>query len=162
MRSTHIIAILIAMAPLGCGQDPGKPDSSSASNLSQCEAASDCAEPVGGSGASGASDAGDSSGAGGTAADSAYCPYTVSALDCAAACNNLKAIASSCEGDPTVPASVALLLAAAATGTGAGCNSACAANSPTYGAQWKCFQGTPSSAECTAIAGCDVTSCHGG
>ncbi len=98
-------------------------------------------------------------GGGGTGGGpSTVCPYSVETLSCADACANLKAVAGTCENDPTVPAEIAQLLSLANMGQGNGCLAACAADSPFYTDQWRCFQGAPSS-PCTAIAGCTASNC---
>jgi hypothetical protein len=103
---------------------------------------------------------GGDSGTGGTGGTGpSVCPYTADPLDCTAACANLKTIAAKCQNDPGVPQNIQAVLAAAATGTGNGCKVTCAADSPSYTNQWKCFQGVPPAMDCTAIAGCTYYNC---
>ncbi len=124
------------------------------------------ASPTLGSGGSAVPGAGGSSGApnGQGGVDPAtttldHCPYTAAAFDCTTTCANLKAIAAKCDTDPTVPTNIQAVLLAAASGTGAGCKTLCAAQSPQYAAQWSCFQAVPVTSDCSAIAGCTLGNC---
>ncbi len=109
-------------------------------------------------GASGETGSGGASGGSGGAQPST-CPYTTSHFSCPEACANLKAIASKCQDDPSLSSETKTLLAGAATGMGNACKAACAADSPNFPEQWRCFQGVPVAADCTAIAGCTTVNC---
>jgi hypothetical protein len=58
-----------------------------------------------------------------------------------------------------MPAEIQTILDTADNGNGNACKVSCAASSPTYTIQWKCFQAVPTTADCTAIAGCTYANC---
>jgi hypothetical protein len=87
------------------------------------------------------------------------CPYAAATVDCTQACTNLKAIATKCQSEPSLSTEIQTVLQLANSGTGTACRAGCAADSPMYAAQWKCFQAVPTAADCTAIAGCTVFNC---
>ena len=90
------------------------------------------------------------------------CPYTTQSFSCAAACENLWKLVSKCSSDPAVPASLKSLFKTMAsmpkTTAMAACKTTCAAQSASYGNQWKCFQAAPTNS-CTAVAACTVSDC---
>lgn len=90
------------------------------------------------------------------------CPYGTGSFSCAAACENIWKLVNKCASDPAVPANMKSLfktMASMPKGTAmALCKTTCAAQSPVYTSQWKCFQGAPTNS-CTAVAGCTVLNC---
>ena len=136
-----------------------EPDCSSNGGSSGAGGSSGSSGNAGASGNGGASGSAGTAGGGGSS--TASCPYTADAVVCATACDNLKTIAGKCENDPNLSDEVKTVLGLASQGTGTACKSTCAADSTTHGNQWKCFQGTPSNADCTAIAGCTLANCPG-
>ena len=150
---------------LACAQNASSECITCYDEADACVEQSGCEEPqcstgssTGGSGGSSGS-AGGSSGGGTGGSTASVCPYTVASLSCTTACDQLREIAAKCKDDPSVPASIKVALEAASQGTGAACNVTCQADSQSYENQWKCFQGVPVSAECSAIAGCTLTNC---
>ncbi len=153
--------------------------------IDSCEQQSGCAEPVcGTSGVGGTSSTGSTTGQGGTnstltssggttaqgggsstatgsggSTAATVCPYTTASFDCTEACTNLKTVASKCQTDPSLSADIQAILTLANSGNGTACKAGCAASSPSALPQWKCYQAVPTTADCTAIAGCTYANC---
>jgi hypothetical protein len=99
-----------------------------------------------------------SGGATGTSTQADLCPYTVAAFACEAACKKLHDFTARCENDPTVPSEIQGMLGIYGK-VEVVCTSSCAVVAPASQAQWSCFQGMPDDAPCSAIGGCNATSC---
>ncbi len=161
-----IVVGALTCVGMACGgSDDGGGSSGGAGGASTGGASTGGASTGGASGSTGGSGA-DTGGAGGDQTGGAggwvsQCPYAAANFACDAACDNLQAIAAKCKDDPSIPTDIRAILEAVAAGTGNACKIKCAADSPTYGTQWSCFQAVPVAADCTAIAGCTLSNCPG-